>query len=243
MSDENLPTVIEPSKAPSDKLMEYRGIELQARNFYNSRYRGDCTSVQDAVVKILYGRELGIPPMEAMRNVHNIQNKPTPDYKLVIALILRHFPGTIFEWLTPLEERRKKCHLRVDSPQRGIHESEVELKDFQHKLNSDTWKKFPKRMLMSKATHEVGIMGFSDIITGCHGRSPKLISDTRKTVDEEENDKHRQKPVYRTDTLTEEHRASKEKQLDKLKEIDESEKDAQAMEAQWEKESQPNTLQ
>jgi hypothetical protein len=48
-----------------------------------------------AVVIILKGRELGIPPMEALNSISVIQGKPTVSPQLMLALIYRSGLGSI----------------------------------------------------------------------------------------------------------------------------------------------------
>lgn len=52
-------------------------------------------TAEAAVVIILKGRELGIPPMEALNSINVIQGKPTVSPQLMLALIYRSGQGSI----------------------------------------------------------------------------------------------------------------------------------------------------
>jgi len=249
-NDQNLPVVIEPRKVLSEKEREFRSYELAVRMIRDSNYLPKhIKKREDAMSVVLWGREIGVPPMEALKNIYSVEGRFELDYTLVLALIYRNFPGTVIEYLTPLEDRKKECHILCTSPQRGQNEAKIDIKEYNYiadkgsKPQYSPWRRHPERMLVSKAVKLIADMMFADVVSGGPPSTGPLLSNTNKTLEETEAEELTQKPKFRTDTLTEDERASRNKQLDDLKGMDEHEKDAQAMEAQWEKESQPSTLQ
>ena len=57
--------------------------------FFRSGMFADIKSAGQAVVKIMAGAEIGIPPFAAMSGIHIIQGKPTIAPQLMLALINR----------------------------------------------------------------------------------------------------------------------------------------------------------
>lgn len=60
-----------------------------ADHFAKSGYFQDTASVQQAVVKISYGNELGISPFQAMSGIHVIKGKPVVGASLIASIIKR----------------------------------------------------------------------------------------------------------------------------------------------------------
>lgn len=69
---------------PTDLTTEHLGAVLA-----RSGYFSDVREASQAIVKVLYGRELGIGPVTAMLGLHVIQGKPSPSAGLLAALIQR----------------------------------------------------------------------------------------------------------------------------------------------------------
>ena len=214
---------------------EFRAIELAAKYAFASQYRPKhIKNSHDVMAVVLYGRELGIPPMEAIKNVHCQEGKFELDYTLVLALIYRKFPGTIFRWLTPVAERRKRCKVKCESPQRGEVEVETRIEEFayiadknRNNPNASPWRRHPERMLMAKAVKLVGDMLFPDVLAGSPSPAGPLLSETNKTIDEEETGRLSEKPKMRDDLLTDEQRERKQllkAQCERIDEVEQAKK-------------------
>lgn len=74
---------------PAKPLSARDPVQL-AQHFAASGYFQDATQMSQAVVKIVYGEELGIAPMGAMQGIHIIEGKPSLSANLLATLIKKH---------------------------------------------------------------------------------------------------------------------------------------------------------
>jgi hypothetical protein len=82
-------TAIQPRNSGMMDLTLQDTLSL-GKVFAESGYFADARQAAQCVVKILYGRELGIGPTAAMMGVHIIEGKPSPSSNLMATLIKRH---------------------------------------------------------------------------------------------------------------------------------------------------------
>jgi hypothetical protein len=117
--------------------------------FAESRLFKDTTDAAKAVVKILYGRELGIGPMAAMLGIDVIDGAPTPNAALMASLIQNHprFDYRVLSW----DEHACELAFYQDGEERG--RSLFTMADAKRaKLSEkDNWQKYPKAMLLARA--------------------------------------------------------------------------------------------
>lgn len=120
----------------------------------------------DIVVVILTGRELGIPPMRALQEIHVIKGKPGLNARLMMALVQRAGHDI---WIDPQSDAKSAtCH----GKRKGT--SRVESFTFTWEdaktaqlLNQkgQMYEKYPKAMLMARAISGLCRMTFSDVVT------------------------------------------------------------------------------
>jgi hypothetical protein len=191
---------------------------------------------------LLYGREIGVSPMEALRSIHCLEGKFEPDYLLVQALCMRACPGTQFITLTPYNERHKRYKIKLRSPRlpkelnyEDIEETKIEefIHIAQKKRNpqDSPWHRYPKNMLRSKCVKLLAEAWFADVL--CGSQDGPLVSATKKTLAEEERDAAglSEKPKVRENVLTPEQNQRRKEQIEKCSEIEKHEKWASEMEA------------
>jgi hypothetical protein len=79
--ERDVSSATEPTTAvaprPDRTPLSQRNPVALAEHFWKSGYFTDVKSMSQAVVKIVAGEELGIPPMAAMQGVHIIKGKPS----------------------------------------------------------------------------------------------------------------------------------------------------------------------
>lgn len=135
------------------KRTESLGETLQlAEQLARSGYFQDATSASQALVKILYGRELGIAPVTALMGVHIISGKPAPSAGLLASRIrssrrcdyrikrLDNEACTL-EFLDGGHVVGESSFTQADANQAGANEGR----------NKHTWRGFPRNMLFARA--------------------------------------------------------------------------------------------
>lgn len=149
-------------------------------------------SVEKTTAAILYGRELGLPPMTGLGSTHVIEGKAGISAELMRALILQ----AGHELVVPTSTR-EKCVIR--GRRKGSEEwteavwtiqEANQTKVFISKdkgwgpLSSKAqWQSWPTEMLLARATTRLARMLFPDVISGM--RSTEELQDMTETVEAE----------------------------------------------------------
>ncbi len=129
-----------------------------------SGYFRDVKDAAQAVVKILYGRELGIGPASSLMAIHIIEGKPSPSAALMATLIKRsrRYNYRITVWT------EQEC--RITFTERGdpCGEASFTLKEAQAAgvAGKDVWRKYPKAMLFSRAIGQGARAFCADVFGG-----------------------------------------------------------------------------
>ena len=166
----------------SNELMKVTATEAMhlGKAFYESKLFKDVTSAQQAVVKIMAGAEIGIPPFAAMSGIHIIQGKPTIGAGLMASTI----KGSGKYDYRVIESSETKCSIDFyEVPRRGIimkskdgREEEIPGMQFlgnstftiedAKRAGTQNLQKFPKNMLFARAISN-GVKWFTpDIFSG-----------------------------------------------------------------------------
>lgn len=144
-------------------------IQRQASALYSSGYFGDVQSKAQAIVKVMAGAELGLPPFASMTGIHIIQGKPVLGANL-IATLVKNDPrydyridqctdtGCMIEW-------------RENGRTVGVSTFTIEEARDAKLTGKDNWKKYPSDMLFARAISRgarrfaPGIFGGSPVYT------------------------------------------------------------------------------
>lgn len=86
---ERSPVQMEAMPSGPVQLRSLDDVARLGETLARSGYFKDTRDAAQAVVKVLYGAELGISPVQAMMGVHIIEGKPAPGAGLVAALVKR----------------------------------------------------------------------------------------------------------------------------------------------------------
>lgn len=118
--------------------------------FSKSKFFKDCADANQAVVKILAGRELGLPPFQSMSGIHVIQGKATMGATLIAARI----KGSGKYDYTVNQMADTKCEVEFfelrDGKRISIGKSEFSDADAR-KAGTQNMGKFPRNMLFARA--------------------------------------------------------------------------------------------
>lgn len=114
--------------------------------FFKSGMFTDIKSASQAVVKIMAGAELGLPPFAAMSGIHIIQGKPTIGSGLMAARV----KGSGKYDYKVIEHSEKICSIDFYHGKEKLGNSTFTIDDAK-KAGTKNLDKFPKNMLFARA--------------------------------------------------------------------------------------------
>jgi hypothetical protein len=173
MSSDNLPAIVpsqparEVATTDTDSWVQVVGQvakladHISGTEFVPRQLRGSAPAVAAA---ILYGREVGLPPMTALTQTHVIEGRPSMSAEAMRALVLAQ--GHQIEFL---ETTGAVCRMRA---RRSGSDTWAELMwtiDMARAASltgKDNWKKYPRAMLVARCTADLCRMVFPDVIHG-----------------------------------------------------------------------------
>lgn len=121
-----------------------------------------------AVVIILKGRELGLPPMQALSHVHVINGKPTLSAEVMMAMALQRGHRVVVAEST--SEKATVTGQRLESPGKFGPEQKLtfSMEDARTAgvTGNQTWKKYPAAMLRARAISAFMRMFAPDVLMG-----------------------------------------------------------------------------
>lgn len=129
--------------------------------FFKSGMFTDIKNAQQAIVKIMAGKELGIPPFAAMSGIHIIQGKPTIGAGLIASTV----KGSGKYDYRVVKSDEKICSIDFYQSKELIGNSTFTIEDAR-KAGTKNMDKFPKNMLFARAISN-GVKWFTpDVFSG-----------------------------------------------------------------------------
>ena len=127
--------------------------------------RGLRGSIPATTAAILYGREVGLPPMTALNQTHVIEGKPSMAAEAMRAMVLA--AGHEIE---VLESTGGVCRMRARrrGSERWTPEVvwTIDMARAANLTNKPNWKNHPRRMLQARASSELCELHFPDVVLG-----------------------------------------------------------------------------
>lgn len=144
---------------------------VASTDFVPKAYRDKPPAIAAA---ILHGRDLGLPPMTALALTDPIEGKPSIKAEGLRALVLAAGHDLQFP-----ESTGVRCTMR--GRRRGSSEWTsvtwtIDMAKAANLAGKDVWKKYPRAMLIARATAELCRMIFPDVLHGM-GASEELLDD------------------------------------------------------------------
>lgn len=136
-------------------------ITTISKTFFESGLFSDTKNAAQAMVRILAGQEIGIPPFAAMSGIHIIQGKPT----IGAGLIASRVKGSgKYDYLVKQQDD-KACSIDFLQNGKVIGNSTFTIEDAR-KAQTKNLDKFPKNMLFARAISN-GVKWFCpDVFSG-----------------------------------------------------------------------------
>ena len=158
----------------TDSLAVYKHIdqiERAAKALQQSGYFRDVTSTAQAIVKIMAGAELGLPPFASMTGINIIQGKPVLGAN-VLATLVKNDPR--YNYQVKVCDA-KDCELAwfEDGKQVGISSFTWDEAKTAGLTEKDNWRKYPSDMLFARAISR----GARRFAPGIFGGSPVYTPD------------------------------------------------------------------
>lgn len=124
-------------------------------------------TAEKALAVLICGRELGIPPMQAIRGIHVVQGKPSLSAELMLALAYQNIPGFRFRVDASNEQL---CKVTAQRPGAEAVTISFSMSDAQRAglTGKDSWKKYPGPLLRARATSAVLRIVAPDAIRGIY---------------------------------------------------------------------------
>jgi len=150
-----------PTLAEIQTLKEL-GAVIRKSGFVPSSIKTD----EQAVVILLKGQELGLPPMQAFASIAVINGKPTLTAEVMLGLIYRDHPKA---QVTFVRTTNEVCTIEACRPGGKPSTFNFSLADAQQAglLGKGPWESYPAAMLRARCISAMARAMFPDALSGC----------------------------------------------------------------------------
>ena len=125
---------------------DFATLQRMSKALYASGYFTDVKSEAQAIVKVMAGAELGIPPFAAMTGIHIIKGKPQLGANLIASMI-KNDPRYDYR-VTEIND--SKCAITFFENGKAVGESAFSAADAK-RAGTQNMPKFPRNMLFARA--------------------------------------------------------------------------------------------
>jgi hypothetical protein len=142
----------EMERKPIDVVVKRPEMDLVTlgQMLSKSGYFADAKDAAQAIVKVLAGAEVGLPPIASMTGIHIVKGKVTFAATTMAALIQRSGKYNY----RPVEHTETVCELSFTEDGKVVGPSRFTMDDAQRAglvSQNPTWKSYPKNMLFARA--------------------------------------------------------------------------------------------
>jgi hypothetical protein len=171
MSDVAVAKITDAPSAISVNRTEYQVLREQAADLIASGYLPNAIDKPEkAVAIIMLGRELGMRPWQSFNSIDVIQGRPTLK-PIGMAALVNRFVEARGGYLRVVESSGERCtveYLRPPAPAPRRVSFTLAEAEAAELLGKETWRKYPRDMLRSRAISRACREGFSDVILGVY---------------------------------------------------------------------------
>lgn len=146
----------------------YDQLERLAERCYKSKLYPGIQSADAALVIMLRGASLGIPPVAAMHGIHYFDGKTVLSSDLIVATVKKSPLCLIWKVVETTAERCVIETHRKGEPDPVRHEWTIADARTGNLLNKNNWKNNPRAMLRARCGAELGRMVYPDLLLGVY---------------------------------------------------------------------------
>lgn len=150
---------------------QFDELQRAAIALQESGYFSDVKSKAQAIVKVMAGAELGLPPFASMTGIHIIQGKPVLGAN-VLATLVKNDPRYDYH-IGKIDDKACLLHWFEGGKEVGISGFTMEEANAAGLTGKDNWKKYPSDMLFARAISR----GARRFAPGIFGGSPVYTPD------------------------------------------------------------------
>lgn len=148
---------------------QWRVMRDQAAVFVKSGFLpSSIRTPEQALTVMLTGRELGIPPMTAIRLIAVVDGKPTIEAELMAAMIFRDHGGDALRLEESTAARATYRYKRRGWPEYRTFTFTIEEAKQAGLLGKKNWQGYPAAMLRARCVSAIGRLAFPDTIGGMY---------------------------------------------------------------------------
>lgn len=159
----------------------------------------DLNTAEKVIAVLLTGREIGVPPMQAVRGIHVVNGRPSLSAELMLALAYQNIAGFRFKIEMTTNEI---CKIVASRPGGDPVTIMFTIGDAERAglARGQNWIKYPAAMLRARATSAVLRIVAPDAIRGFH--TPEEMGRAERDVEVEKLAQARGEPVPMTGVVT-----------------------------------------
>jgi hypothetical protein len=160
---------------------EFELMKQIASVAFNSKLIPDSIKTKEAaLIIVMKGRELGIPPMQAFSSIAVVNGKPTMSAELMLALIYKTVSGAVIDIIKTTND---ECLIEAQRPGGKRTTFSFTIRDAQAAglAGKSVWKQYPAAMLRARCISSMARALFPDALSGVVYTAEELGA----TVDDE----------------------------------------------------------
>ena len=127
-----------------------------------------CKNQNQGLILALYGRELGIPPIESLNVIQIIQGNISLAAETMLSMIYRKVPGAQAKYVTPPEKANIEATFEAQRPGGEVQTIRFTIKDAEQAdlTRNQNWRKYPAAMLRARAISAMVRAVFPEAMAG-----------------------------------------------------------------------------
>ena len=132
---------------------DFDTLQRVSMALYESKYFNDVKSEAQAIVKVMAGAELGLPPFASMAGIHIIKGKPVLGANVIATLVKNDARYNYQLEQSPNEDEDTICIISwyENGKHTGISTFTIEEAQVAGLAGKDNWTKYPSDMLFARA--------------------------------------------------------------------------------------------
>jgi len=168
--------IIEKETLPTS----WETLERVAKRLFESKLFNHLENPTQAIAIVEFGRELGIPPMQALQMMAIVNGKLCVQSQLLLALF-RKYGGEI----EILESTAERCRIKIKRPEGKEYEEEFTIQEAERLglTTKKNWKQQPENMLFWRAVAKAIRRYAPDLVLGVY--TIEEMSEGEKTTVED----------------------------------------------------------